>query len=125
MTELRREGVQVDAITEKHLDELFKLVDGGKIAKEAIPGVLKEVALQPQKGVEHAVKRMGLGGVSEDEVRQIIGAIVAEKHDFVKEKGDAAMSGLMGLAMQKLRGKADGKLINKVLREKIQEELKK
>jgi glutamyl-tRNA(Gln) amidotransferase subunit E len=125
MTELRREGVQVDAITEKHLDELFKLVDGGKIAKEAIPGVLKEVALQPQKGVEDAVKRMGLGGVSEDEVRQIIGAIVAEKHDFVKEKGDAAMSGLMGLAMQKLRGKADVKLINKVLREKIQEELKK
>ena len=125
MTELRRDGVQVDAITEKHLDELFRLVDGGKIAKEAIPDVLKETAKQPGKGVEDAIKRMGLGGVSEEEVRQIIGTIVAEKHDFVKEKGDAAMSGLMGLAMQKLRGKADGKLINKVLKEKIQEELKK
>ena len=44
---------------------------------------------------------------------------------FVKEKGDAAMSGLMGLVMQKLRGKADGKLINRILKEQIQEELKK
>lgn len=125
ITELRRDNVPVDNIEEAHLHELFSLVNEGKIAKEAIPAVLKETAQQPEKSVADAIQRMGLGGVSEGEVRQIIGAIVAEKHDYVKEKGDAALSGLMGLAMQKLRGKADGKLINKVLREKIQEELQK
>jgi len=125
MTELRREGVPVDDITETHINELFRLVNEGKIAKEAIPTVLKETSQKPSDSVEDAIKRMGLGGVNEDEVKKIIGDIVAEKHDFVKEKGDAAMSGIMGLVMQKLRGKADGKLINKVLREKIQEELKK
>jgi glutamyl-tRNA(Gln) amidotransferase subunit E len=87
--------------------------------------VLKETALQPEKGVDDAIRRLGLGGVGEEEVRKIIGDIVHEKHDYVKEKGDASMSGLMGLAMSKLRGKADGKLINRVLKEKIQEEMKK
>ncbi|HMK46607.1 MAG TPA: Glu-tRNA(Gln) amidotransferase subunit GatE [Methanocella sp.] len=124
MTELRRDDVQVDGITEGHLNELFGLVNEGKIAKEAIPAVLKETAQQPTKNVEYAIKRMGLDGVGEDEVRRIIGDIVREKHNFIKEKGDAATSGLMGLAMQKLRGKADGKLINRILKETIQKELK-
>jgi glutamyl-tRNA(Gln) amidotransferase subunit E len=125
MTELRRDGVPIDNISDKHLDELFQLVKEGKIAKEAIPSVLKETAQQPEKGVGEAVKRLGLGGVSEDEVRKIIGEIVREKHDYVKEKGEAAQSGLMGMAMSKLRGKADGKLISRILKEKIREELKK
>jgi glutamyl-tRNA(Gln) amidotransferase subunit E len=125
MTELRRDGVPVDNISDKHLDELFQLVKEGKIAKEAIPSVLKETAQQPEKGVGEAVKRLGLGGVSEDEVRKIIGEIVREKHDYVKEKGEAAQSGLMGMAMSKLRGKADGKLISRILKEQIGEELKK
>lgn len=125
MTELRREGVPVDNIGEGHLKGLFGLVKEGKIAKEAVPDVLKEVAQKPEKSVDDAVKRLGLGGVAEDEVQKIIGEIVAEKRDYVREKGEASMSGLMGLAMQKLRGKADGRLINKVLKEKIAEELKK
>lgn len=125
MTELRRDGVPVDNITDRHLDDVFRRVKEGKIAKEAIPAVLKEIAQQPEKGVEDAIKRLGLGGVSEDDVRKIIGEIVHEKHDYVKEKGETAQSGLMGMAMAKLRGKADGKLISRILKEQIAEELKK
>ncbi|OPY26348.1 MAG: Glutamyl-tRNA(Gln) amidotransferase subunit E [Methanocella sp. PtaU1.Bin125] len=125
LTELRRDGVPTEHITERELADVFRLVNEGRIAKEAIPAVLKETAQQPGKGVDDAVKRLGLGGVGEEEVRKIIGDIVSEKHDYVKEKGDAAQSGLMGLAMAKLRGKADGKLISRILREKIQEEMKK
>lgn len=125
LIELRRDGVPVESITDQHLEDTFRLVKEGKIAKEAIPAVLKETALQPGAGVEGAAKRLGLGGVSEDEVRKIISDIVREKRDFVKEKGEAAQSGLMGMAMAKLRGKADGKLISRILKEQIAEELKK
>jgi glutamyl-tRNA(Gln) amidotransferase subunit E len=125
LTELRRDGTPVDNITDGHLKDVFLLVKDGKIAKEAIPSVLKETAQQPDKGVDEAIKRLSLGGVSEDEVRRIIGEIVHEKHDYVKEKGEAAQSGLMGTAMAKLRGKADGKLISRLLKEQIGEELKK
>jgi glutamyl-tRNA(Gln) amidotransferase subunit E len=127
LTELRRDGVPVDNITDAHLNDVFRLVREGKIAKEAIPSVLKETAQLPEKGVDEAIRRLGLGGVGEDEdeVRKIIGDIVREKHDYVKEKGEAAQSGLMGMAMSKLRGKADGKLISRILKEQIAEELKK
>ncbi len=125
LIELRRDGVPTENITENELKDVFRRVNDGKIAKEAIPNVLKETALQPDKGVEGAIGRLGLGGIGEEEVRRIIGDIVHEKHDYVKEKGDASMSGLMGLAMAKLRGKADGKMINRILKEKIQEEQKK
>ncbi len=125
MTELRRDGVPVDNITDRHMEEVFDLVREGKIAKEAISSVLKETAQQPEKDVGEAVKRLGLGGVGEEEVRKIIGEIVTEKRDYVKEKGEAAQSGLMGMAMAKLRGKADGKLISRILKEQIAAELKK
>jgi glutamyl-tRNA(Gln) amidotransferase subunit E len=125
LTELRRDGVPTENITENELKDVFRLVNEGKIAKEAIPSVLKETAQQPEKGVGDAIRRLGLGGVSEEEVSKIIGEIVHEKRDYVKEKGEASMSGLMGLAMAKLRGKADGKIINRILKEKIQEEMKK
>lgn len=121
--ELRREGVPVENLTGAHYKELFKYVKEGNIAKEAIPKVLAEMARG--ESIDEAVKRLGLGGVSEENVRSIIREIVQSKKDFVHEKGEASQGGLMGMAMAQLRGKADGKLISKVLKEEIQEELKK
>ncbi len=121
--ELRREGVPVENLTEEMYKNLFKYVADGKIAKEAIPKVLAEMA----RGVhiDDAVNKLGLGGVGEDEVRKVIREIVESKKDFVKEKGEASQSGLMGMTMSRLRGKADGKLISRILKEEIEAELKK
>lgn len=124
-TELRRDGVPVENITDEHFRTIFSMVTEGKLAKEAIPSVLTETAKEPSGGVDAAIKNLGLSSVSEDEVRSTIREIVQSKREYVKEKGEAAQSGLMGLTMSRLRGKADGKLINKLLKETIQEELNK
>ena len=42
-------------------------------------------------------------------------SIVESRIDFVREKGEAAVGGLMGVAMKDLRGKADGKLVKELL----------
>jgi glutamyl-tRNA(Gln) amidotransferase subunit E len=125
MTGLRRDGIPVENINDDHLKMVFGSVSEGKISKEAIPGILSEIAKEPDSKMEDIMKKMGLGGISEEDVRAIIGEIVASKKEFVKEKGEASMSGLMGIVMSKLRGKADGKLINKILKEKINEEINK
>ncbi len=122
-TELRREGVPVESLAGQHYKQLFRYVAEGRIAKEAIPKVLAEMARGA--GIDDAVKKLGLGGVGEDEVRLIIREIVEAKKDFVREKGEASQSGLMGLAMSRLRGKADGKMISRILGEEIRSELKK
>src|SRR5256885_1153449 len=45
--ELRREGFDVDGIPVDHLRELFSLMKAGRFAKEALPGLLREVAPAP------------------------------------------------------------------------------
>src|SRR5437870_11121119 len=42
--ELRREGLDVDGIPLDHLRELFSLLKAGRFAKEALPGLVREMA---------------------------------------------------------------------------------
>ncbi|BAI60190.1 glutamyl-tRNA(Gln) amidotransferase subunit E [Methanocella paludicola SANAE] len=121
--ELRREGVPVENLTEDQYKQLFKYVSESRIAKEAIPQVLAEMARGAP--IDEAVTKLGLGGVDEADIRKIIKEIVVSRKDFVREKGEASQGGLMGPVMAKLRGKADGKLISRILKEEIQAELKK
>lgn len=121
--ELRREGVPVENLSGDHYKALFKYVAEGRIAKEAIPKVLAEMARGA--GIDDAVSKLGLGGVSEEDVRKVVREVVESRKDFIKEKGEASQGGLMGPVMSKLRGKADGRLISRILKEEIQAELKK
>ena len=54
-------------------------------------------------------------------VEEVINIIIADKSDFIKNKGMAAVGPLMGMVMAKLGGSADGKLVNSILLEKIKE----
>ena len=58
--------------------------------------------------------------LSEAEVEKIIDELISENIKMVEERGMGAMGALMGKSMEKLQGKADGKLVNKFLRYKIQ-----
>lgn len=58
--------------------------------------------------------------LSEDDVVSIISEIVANNEGMVKERQMGAMGPLMGMCMKQLKGKVDGSLVNKVVREEIQ-----
>ena len=100
---------------------LFEKVSKGIIAKEGIEEVLKRVS----KGED--IEKVLLEFSSENssfDVESAIEKIIMEKKDFIIEKGDRAISPLMGICMKEFRGKVDGSLINKILKEKIEEILK-
>jgi len=61
----------------------------------------------------------GFKPADEGDLGAAIEAIVAERADFVKERGMGAMGPLMGIVMQTV-GAADGKVVNALLREAIQ-----
>ena len=61
----------------------------------------------------------GFKPADEGDLGEIIQAIVAERADFVKERGMGAMGPLMGVVMQAV-GAADGKVVSALLREAIQ-----
>ena len=54
-------------------------------------------------------------------VEEAVNEIIAEKIDFVNNKGLSSVGPLMGMVMSKLGGTADGKLVNTILMEKIKE----
>lgn len=54
-------------------------------------------------------------------VEDAVNAVLADRADFVKERGFGAVGPLMGMVMGKLGGSADGKVVSQILREKITE----
>ncbi len=119
VVELRRDGVPIKNLEDAHFLEVFELVAADELAKEGVGKVLTVLAEQPDLSPPEAVEAAGLGGVDEDEVREIIAGVVERNAEQVTEEGMAAFSGLMGECMGKLRGKADGEIVSTVLREEI------
>ncbi|KAB1196036.1 MULTISPECIES: Glu-tRNA(Gln) amidotransferase subunit GatE [Haloferax] len=120
LTELRRDDVAVEELSDDHLLAVMHLVEDGDLAKEGVNDVLSTIAENPDLSAEEAVEEAGLSGVSEDEVREAIAEVVERNADQVEEQGMGAFSALMGEAMGALRGKADGGVVSDVLREEIQ-----
>ena len=120
LTELRRDDVAVERLTDERLIAVMRLVEDGALAKEGVADVLGELAADPDLTAAAAVEEAGLSGVSEAEVRDAVVDVVERNAEQVDAEGMAAFSGLMGEAMGALRGKADGEIVSDVLREEIQ-----
>ncbi|NJE07465.1 Glu-tRNA(Gln) amidotransferase subunit GatE [Thermococcus sp. M39] len=116
-----KKEVPIENITDEHIKEAFKLYLDNKIAKEAFEEIFKELALHPEKTALQVAEEKGLTLLSLEEVEKIIDEILQQNIDVIKAKGMGAMGMIMGRAMAKLRGKADGKLVSQLVRKKIQE----
>jgi len=123
LKELRREGLDVDNLPDSHLVGTFQLLKQGKISKDAVSDVLVGV-LKKNCTPEEAATNLNLMMLSKEDVKGIIIEIVASNEKMVIERNMGAMGPLMGTAMKQLKGKADGKLVNKLLKEEIQKYLK-
>jgi glutamyl-tRNA(Gln) amidotransferase subunit E len=119
LTELRRDGVLVERLTDDHLRETLLLVEDGTLAKEGVDEVLGRLAENPALTAEAAVEATGLAGVSETAVREAVVEVVERNADQIEREGMEAFSALMGECMGALRGKADGEVVSDVLREEI------
>ena len=118
--EIEKEGADISRIDEKMLDEMFDMLGKGKFAKEGIPNVLSYM-IKNNVSAGEAVKKTGLGGLTEKDVESVVEKILEEKKELVEEKGKNAFAPLMGLVMKELRGKSDGKIVSTILKKKIGE----
>lgn len=122
LKELKREGLDVDNLLDNNILETFHLLKEGKISKEAISNVLVGV-LKDNSHPEEVARDLNLMMLSEDDVAKIIKDIVSSNEGLVRERNMGSMGPLMGMAMKEFKGKADGKLVNKLVREEIQKYL--
>ena len=119
LKELKRDGHDVSKLDPQMFKETFALVENGKIVNEAVSDVLVGL-IQENASPEETARKLNLIMLSEEEVEDIIDNLISKNIKIIKERGMDAMGALMGKSMQKLQGKADGKLVNKFLKDKIQ-----
>ncbi len=120
LTELRRDGVAIEALTDDHLTGALELVSAGEVPSEGLEDVLRKLATDQSLTAPEAAEEAGVGGTDEQEVREAVLEVVKRNESQVTDEGMQAFSGLMGECMGALRGKADGDLVSQILREEIQ-----
>jgi glutamyl-tRNA(Gln) amidotransferase subunit E len=119
IAELKREDVPLDRLKRERILGVFRLVRSKTISKEGVPEVLRLLAEYDTKTADEAAIELGFIMLSESELNAIVEEIVQSQLDFIKAKGVGAIGPLMGVVMKQVRGKADGKLVNEVLRAKV------
>ncbi|WP_256379547.1 Glu-tRNA(Gln) amidotransferase subunit GatE [Methanobrevibacter olleyae] len=120
LRDLRREGIDVSIFTEDKLVEVFSLLKSNKISKDALKDLMLEISKRPNDNIENIAEEANLTLLSENAVKEIIHEIAIQNESMIKERQMGAMGPLMGMSMKKLKGKADGSLVNKIVREEIQ-----
>ncbi|MBC7117707.1 MAG: Glu-tRNA(Gln) amidotransferase subunit GatE [Methanobacteriaceae archaeon] len=122
LQELKREGHNIENLKLEDLIGALRLLEEGKVSKDALKEI---IAYMADKRVEplKAAKELDLLILTREEVEKIIEEIIEEKEELIKERKMAAIGPLMGEAMKRLRGRADGQLVNRMLREKIKVKL--
>lgn len=115
-TELRREGVDIKKISDQAFRDTLHAVDTGKAAKEAIPEILRSIAAGST--FAEALERMA-PSVSRADLEITVQKIIAERADFVRQKGEASLGPLMGLVMAEVRGSVDGKIVSEILKNEL------
>jgi len=120
VTELRRDGVPVENLTDRHFEEVFDMVVADELADEGVPQLLRALAENPDRPADEVAGEEGLGSAGESEVREAVVSVVERNAEQVESEGMGAFSALMGECMGALRGKADGDVVSDLLREEIQ-----
>jgi len=100
----RRYSKEIDI--NEHIDEILDYLNKGKISKEAV----FEILVEKSQGKKVDYKKYFL--IDDEEIKKILKEIIA------KNKG-APFNALMGQAMARLRGKADGKKIVDMLKKLV------
>jgi glutamyl-tRNA(Gln) amidotransferase subunit E len=121
---LKRDGVDVDKVSWIQMREVFRSVSAGRLAKEAIADVVVWLSKNEGKSVEQAMVGLGLGTVSDDELKSFVDKVIAENKKLVEERGEGSFSVLMGIIMKDFRGRIDAAQVSKVLKERLKRILK-
>ena len=116
---LRREGIQIDVVTEEQIKSIFQAVGSGELAKEALSNVFGWLSKNEGKTVQDAIAALGLKMFTDAELAPIVDRVIAANKPQVEKMGNGAYGLLMGIVMKEVRGKANPELVAKLLKERV------
>ncbi len=123
MKALRRDGIEVEKIGDDQLRELFRLVDAGETAKEAIPDVITWLSKHESATAKEAVKSLGLAMISQEELEKMIDDLIRENRSLIEERKEGAFGPLMGMVMKRTRGRVKAESVSETLKRKLRKSI--
>jgi len=116
---LKRDGIEVEKVSNQQLSELFRQVGAGKIAKEATSDMIIWLSMHKGADVTDSIDALGLGMLSFTELQEIIDNTIRENHSLLAARGDKAFGILMGILMKQLRGRVEAKRLSEIVKKKL------
>jgi glutamyl-tRNA(Gln) amidotransferase subunit E len=116
---LKRDGTQVEKVSESQMREIFKCIGSGELAKEAVADVFDWLSKHEGKSFRDAVDNLALKMLSKAELETIVDRAIVANRQAVEKLGKNAFGMLMGRVMKEVRGKADPELVSKLLKERV------
>jgi len=116
---LKREGVQVENVSDEQIRELFRLIDSGQTVKEAVADIISWLAKNEDASAKKALESLSLRMLSEDELEKLIDELIRENKSLIEKSSEGAFGALLGLTMKKVRGKANAESVANVLKKKL------
>ncbi|MFW9826221.1 MAG: GAD domain-containing protein, partial [Candidatus Thorarchaeota archaeon] len=123
-TALRREGKNIENITDDDFIEIFTLLNKKEISKEAIEEIMSLKADSPSISIDNIKKKLKIESITISNLNQIINQIIENNLKIIKEKEMRAKGPLMGEVMKKVRGKIDGAIVSQELDKLLKEKIK-
>tara|TARA_B100001113_G_scaffold80546_2_gene63464 strand:+ start:117 stop:2108 length:1992 start_codon:yes stop_codon:yes gene_type:complete len=95
--------------------------EAGHITREGMGRILEEFSGKNPSMEQLATRaeELGLKPADSGDLIHVVEKVVADRMDFIKERGMAAMGPLMGVVMKECGGAADGKQVSALLKEVI------
>ena len=120
ITNLERKGLDSKLLDSEQIMKTFELLEQNKINKESIEIIFEQIMSKKADNVLQALEKASITQLTDEELDKILDEIIQKNLEKVKKEQMHALSGLMGIAMKHVRGKASGKIINQKLKDKIQ-----
>ena len=108
----KRESIPAENLKDEDFEELFELVEKGKIVKESIPDVLSYKSKNPGMLMSDCIKKLGLETIDERELREIV-------KNAIKMNRDKPVEKIIGIVMSKVRGRVKSENVVKTVKEEF------
>lgn len=107
----KREGAEVDRLSERHFTELFGALRKKMIVKEAVPEILKYLTNYPGETVANVIKELNLTPIGMNELKKIVKEVLSQP-GLTYEKA-------VGIVMSHVRGKIEPQIVMKTVKRMI------
>jgi glutamyl-tRNA(Gln) amidotransferase subunit E len=121
---LQRQHLDTKILSKDIILDIFKRLDTGLIAKESITLIFEKLLKKECRTVNEAIEELGIKPMKEQELHMIVDKILQENTSIINSKGMASAGLLMGRCMSILRGRADGRTVNLLLNQKLEQLLR-